>query len=228
MPAEEAVESVPKVPPVVLCTGGERPPTAVADHLPSSATVIAADSGVDLALALGLHVDLAVGDFDSVAAGSLDAVRTAGGQIEAHPVDKDHTDLELGLRAARSLGAEAVTVVGGTGGRLDHLLANLAVLASPDYAAMTVDAWMGRAHVVVIRPGAPVALHGSAGDVVSLLPMGGPADGVRTEGLLFPLGGETLSPGTSRGVSNRLLGGTEAKISLAAGTLLAIVPEALA
>ena len=65
--------------------------------------MIAADGGVDRALALGLHVDVAIGDFDSVTAAGLAAAEAAGARIERHPAAKDATDLELALDAALAL-----------------------------------------------------------------------------------------------------------------------------
>jgi thiamine pyrophosphokinase len=82
---------------------------------------------------------------------------------------------------------------------------------------------MGAATVTVIRSGAPVILAGHPGDLVSLLPAHGPAAGVATTGLLYPLVGEDLPAGTTRGVSNVFTGG-EAAVSLSSGVLLAVQP----
>jgi len=170
---------------------------------------------------MGLRVDLAVGDFDSVSQAGLAAVRAAGGVLQAHPPDKDTTDLELALDAALGLGARRVLVLGGGGGRLDHLLASALVLTRPAYAGLQVDAVLGGARVAVVR--GRRALTGRAGDLVTLLPLGGVARGVRTEGLRYPLAGEDLEPGSTRGVSNLLLAAT-ATVSLGAGVLLAVQP----
>ena len=75
--------------------------------------MIAADSGIDLALALGLHVDVAIGDFDSVSAAGLATVEAAGALVERYPAAKDATDLELALDAAIALEPAHVIVVGG-------------------------------------------------------------------------------------------------------------------
>ncbi len=56
---------------VIVVAGGGDPAGPVPSPLPEGATVIAADGGVDRALALGLHVDMAVGDFDSVTEAGL-------------------------------------------------------------------------------------------------------------------------------------------------------------
>ena len=206
----------------IVFAGGDPPPPHVLDGLPAAGVVIAADSGLDHALALGVHVDVVVGDLDSVTPASLQRARDAGTRVEQHPEAKDFTDLELALDAARARGAARVVVVGGSGGRLDHFLANALALTRRDLADLQVEARFGEADVVVVR--SEVTLRGVSGGIVSLRPVGGPAHGITTSGLRYPLRGETLHPGSTRGVSNELLG-TEAQVSLTDGVLLAILPH---
>src|SRR5690348_6735160 len=97
---------------VLVFTGGERMPLSVAERLPREATVVAAASGVDHALALGRHVEVAVGDFDSVSPAGLARVRAEGAEVERHPAAKDKTDLELALDVATGLAPSRVIVVG--------------------------------------------------------------------------------------------------------------------
>ena len=210
---------------VIVLTGGEPVDAAIASALPAGAHVVAADSGLDQAVRLGLRVDLAVGDFDSVSPQTLALAVAGGARVDRHPVAKDHTDLELGLLAARSLGAEHVVVVGGHGGRLDHLLANALVLAGPALAGVAVEAWMGPARLYVARPKRPVVLEGWAGELVTLLALGGPARRVQTDGLRYPLADEDLHPGSTRGVSNEMIGAV-AEVTLGEGVLLVIRPTA--
>ncbi len=205
----------------IVLTGGDPVEAGLADELPAAAYVIAADSGIEQAARLGLVVDLAVGDFDSVAPAALEAAESSGCQVERHPGAKDHTDLELGLLAARAWGADAVTVVGGYGGRLDHFLANALVLASEDLATMTIEARMGGARLLVVRDRA--RWQGRPGDLVTLLALGGRARGVRTEGLRYPLEGDDLYPGSTRGVSNEMAAQV-ATVALATGVLLVVRP----
>lgn len=206
---------------VLLLTGGDPIDPALAAVLPSEAFVIAADSGVEQALALGRRVDLAVGDFDSVDRDALEAVAAAGAQVERHPEAKDETDLELGLAAAASRGAVRVVVAGGHGGRVDHFLANALLLASPRFAHMRVEAYVGPSRIAVVRDG--VTLVGGVGDLVSLLAVGGAAEGVRTTGLRYPLRRERLDVGSTRGVSN-VFDDASATVELDGGTLLAVQP----
>jgi len=206
---------------IVLC-GGDHSDAPTSVDVPAGAYVVAADSGLHLAARLGLAADLVVGDFDSVDAGALDAAVTAGTRAEQHPAAKDATDLELAIDAAIAHGASRVLVVGGTGGRLDHFLGVLFLLASPAYADIAVEARLGSASVQVTH-GRTVAIHGAPGDIVTLLPVNGGARGIVTDGLEYPLRNEDLAPGTSRGISNVLLD-TDATVTLASGTLLVVQP----
>ena len=204
-----------------VVAGGELPDPERVEALREASPpdfLVAADSGADAALALGLRVDVIVGDFDSVSSQAL----AAAGRQRRHPVDKDATDLELALREARDLGAERITLIGGGGGRLDHFLANVAVLGGEDLAGVAVDALVGKARLWVVRSRQEIS--GRAGQVVSLLPLGGLARGVCTSGLRWALSGETLSAGSTRGVSNEMTG-SRATVSLEGGVLLAIQPE---
>jgi thiamine pyrophosphokinase len=66
-------------------------------------------------------------------------------------------------------------------------------------------------------------LHGAPGDLLTLLPLGGAAHGVVTDGLRYPLTAETLHPGSTRGLSNELVAHT-ATVGVAAGVVLAVLP----
>jgi len=206
---------------VVVLTGGPgaRPVTAAA--LPTGARVVAADSGAEHARALGLHVDVAVGDFDSIAPEELAELERAEVRIDRHPTVKDATDLELALDAAIELRPRRIVVVGSAGGRLDHMLAELLLFGAESYAGAELDALLGPAKIHVVR-GARV-LAGETGELISLVALHGPAIGVTTEGLSYPLRGETLASGSTRGVSN-LFAEPEARVSVERGVLLAVRP----
>jgi len=205
----------------IVLAGGDPVDERLRASLPEAATVIAADSGLDQAERLGLHVDVVVGDFDSVDPQQLEAAERAGATIERHPAEKDFTDLELALRVARRRGATRVVVVGGWGGRIDHALANLLLLGASEFATLNVEAVGAGGRVVAVHD--HVDLGGRQGDLVTLLAVGQPARGVRTEGLRYPLHGETLHPGSTRGVSNEMLG-SRSRVEVEQGVLLAIVP----
>ncbi len=209
---------------VVVVTGGDPIDPAHVRALPPFVHVIAADSGIEHAQALGLAIDLAVGDFDSVAPEALARAEATGAVVERHPTAKDATDLELALDAATALQPSRIHVLGGHGGRLDHLLANAMLLAAPAYAAVDITAEMGRARLTIVRTVAE--LTGPIGALVSLVPLHGTAERVTTSGLLFPLDAEDLHPGSTRGISNELVR-PSASIRVERGVLVAIQPGSL-
>jgi thiamine pyrophosphokinase len=206
---------------VVVVAGGAPPDRVAAGEVPHGSPVVAADSGVDHALALGLDVTVAVGDFDSASRKALAAAERAGARVERYPAAKDTTDLELALDAALELHPERVLVLAGVGERLDHLLAAFLLLAGPRYAAVELDARIGPSLTHVVR--GERTLRGARGELVSLVALHGPAEGVRTEGLRYPLHGETLEAGSSRGVSNELVA-ERARVTVERGILLAVRP----
>lgn len=202
---------------VLVVTGGDPVPPDVASTLPAADLVVAADSGLDHARALGLKPDVVVGDFDSVTTEALDAF---DGPLERHPVEKDATDLELALVRAVASDPDRIVVVGGHGGRLDHFLANALVLTTvPE--GIDVEWRAGKATIHLVRD--TIRISGRSGDKVSLVPVGGDACGVRTSGLRWRLDDEDLPSGGTRGVSNEFEE-AEATVSLTAGALLVVIP----
>ncbi|MGH8927852.1 MAG: thiamine diphosphokinase, partial [Acidimicrobiia bacterium] len=202
-------------PVIAIFAGGDAPPRSVLEQVPPDAFVIGADSGLDHARALGRGVDLLVGDLDSVSAEGL-SVAT---DVRRYPADKDETDLALALEAAAQMSPIRVIVVGGAGGRIDHLLANAALLCRSEYRDFQITWLPGRATIYVVH--GRLDLEGSPGDLVSLLPYGGPATGISTDGLRWPLAAATLEPGATVGVSNEMREVT-ATVSVTDGTLLVI------
>ena len=206
----------------LVVSGGPAPDAADVGPLPAGAFVIAADSGVEHAAALGLSVDVLVGDLDSASPESVTAAEAAGVRIERHPAAKDATDLELALDYALAAGATRVTVVSGGGGeRLDHHLAELVLLAAERFAPLRIDARIGNARAVAIHAGDDVSLKGARGAVLTLLALGGPARGVTATGVRWPLTADTLEPGSTRGVSNEIVS-SPVRVQLVSGSLLAL------
>ena len=184
------------------------------------AEVIAADGGARLAARLGLRPQIVIGDLDSLDPQERQALVEARVRLQASPADKDETDLELALRLAVAGGAEQIAVLGALGGRLDMTLANVLLLADDRLAGVEVQLWHGEQTAWIIRPPGG-ELPGRAGDSLSLIPLGGPAAGITTHNLAYPLLDETLSVGPARGLSN-VIRTAPASVRLAAGRLLAV------
>jgi thiamine pyrophosphokinase len=190
--------------------------------------VIAADCGAQHARAWGWPIHLLVGDLDSLSPREADAVTAAGTPIIAVPVAKDETDLELALAHALAEGSRTIVICAALGGRADHMLANVLLLARPELNGLDVTIADGAETVRLLRgyrhsPGrvAHLELAGAPGDLLSLLPVGEDAVGVITEGLLYPLHDETLFLGQARGVSN-VFTAPRVAVALRGGLLLVI------
>jgi thiamine pyrophosphokinase len=205
----------------VVVADGE-PDARDTDHVADADLVVAADGGARWLEAIGVRPDLLIGDLDSVDPDLIVRLAADGVTVERHPVDKDASDAELALDRATASGADEVVVLGALGGeRLDHELANLLLLADPSWQVRNLRVVRGGTVVRAVHGGEALSLLGAIGDLVSLLPIGGEAEGVRTVGLRFPLSGESLRLGPSRGLSNVVVD-QPASVSLERGTLLVV------
>lgn len=203
---------------IIFANGGftQPPPIEPGD------LIIAADGGSRHCLGLGVIPDLVVGDFDSLAADDLRQLQEAGVELARYPAHKDFTDLELALQHARQRGASEVLVLAAMGGRWDQTLANVLLPAGQEFADLTVRLIDGNQEISLIRPGQALEIQGRPGDTLSLISLLGNAQGVSTTGLEYPLNGETLYFGSTRGISN-VIQESHVSITLQAGLLLCVV-----
>jgi len=206
---------------VIILSGGEPLPTRREIVLPDDAYVIAADSGLHHAADLDIAVDLIIGDMDSVDPTILAAAVGRGSKKEMHPANKDRTDLELAIDAALGTGAGKLLIVGAHTGRLDHLLGAMGLFAA---TATRVDEIMwidGLTEIFGCVPEHPTIITGRVGDGVSLVPASMDVSGITTEGLEWELDDDSLTAGSTRGISN-VIEATPATVSVDSGTLLVI------
>lgn len=200
---------------------------------------IAADSGLDAADALGIHVDYLLGDYDSVKPEVLARYRNTVETV-TFPREKDYTDTELAFQAViqlteqktakhRDTGQQTaeskpvVTVLGATGTRFDHTLANVSLLAY--FAKNKIPARLLDKHNCIRMLAGEDTLCltklSQYGSFVSCLAIGGEVTGLTLTGFRYPLTGAVLQMGVSLGVSNEIVD-AQAKISIKSGQLLVI------
>jgi thiamine pyrophosphokinase len=165
--------------------------------------LIAADGGLHHLHALGLRPNVLIGDLDSIEPAEAQAVLAAGGRVERFPARKDQTDLELAVRLAKAEGASNLLIFGALGGRWDQTLANLLLLAHPDFRLLRVRLIDGNQQIYLIQQ--HTVIEGQPGDTVSLISLQGEARGITTRGLEYPLERGSLSFGSTLGVSNVLV-----------------------
>jgi len=116
----------------LIVTGGPQDLTFMADFLRDRTYpyIIAVDAGVEACLRLGLHPDLLVGDFDTFGRERIREFEADPGvATDIHRPEKDETDTDLAFMDAVSAGFTEADVLGATGGRLDHEISNIHLMA---------------------------------------------------------------------------------------------------
>ena len=174
--------------------------------------VIAADGGYLHCREAGLVPDLLLGDFDS-----LDAL-PGDTDVERFPVDKDDTDSMLAMKLGLEKGFTTFHLYGGTGGRMDHTLANLqglAYLARQGARGYLYDA----SYVFTALWNSSLDLPAREEGIFSVFALGETARGVSILGGRYPLEGGELSPFFPLGVSNHFEG-RPVRVSVEQGCLL--------
>jgi thiamine pyrophosphokinase len=206
---------------VAVVASGDFDP-ADATWLDGADSVVAADGGAESLHRLGRRPDLLIGDLDSTSARLVGRLAEDGVTVERYPTDKEASDTELALHAALARGATDIVLLGALGGdRLDHALANLLLLSDPALEKVDVRLVHAGNRVRVVRSGESASLLGRVGDLVTLLPIGGDATGVTTQGLRWPLDAAALHMGPSRGLSNEITS-MPASVRLESGLLLVV------
>lgn len=209
----------------LIFIGGDAPDISVRTKLPEPALVIAADSGWAHAVAFGFTPDLLVGDMDSIRPDHLVEARASEAEIIEHSSDKDFTDTELALQLARKFEYRHIHLVSGGGDRFDHLLAMVhSLVEHSDEATMT--AHIGMQHVRIVTPREAATFSAQPGATISLIPLGGNARGVTTNGLQWELKRSTLHSFASRGVSN-VATAPSITVSLRTGALAVITTSTI-
>lgn len=179
--------------------------------------VIAADAGVRYLEQCGITADLVIGDFDS-----LD-------DIPAHPntkvlsPEKDDTDMFAAVREGISAGYSVFYIYCGTGGRIDHTIANLQVLT---YLAQNdMQGFLfGKDDVITAITNRKIAFEPIRSGYISVFSHGEKSEGVYLHGLKYELENAVLTNTFPLGVSNEFIG-KESSISVINGTLLIVMPK---
>ena len=177
--------------------------------------VIAADRGYDSLMAYGVTPDLVVGDFDSL------------GRTPSHPnviqlpAEKDDTDMVYALRKGLELGYRRFVLLGGVGGRLEHTLANLQALAwLTTQGARGVLA--GEGTVATALRNETMTFPAGLTGFWSAFCLSGQAEGVTITHAKYPLQDASITCDYQYGVSNEVLPGETAVVTVARGKLLLI------
>ena len=207
---------------VVVIGGGPLSTRAVTDVLPDT-TIIAADSGLDHAVAAGLRPTVLVGDLDSISAHGKMWAYAHELEIDQHPVDKGSTDTELALVRAVATEADMLLVFGAAGDRFDHALGTIAALGNPILARFeTVRLALDETTIYILHAGRSITLDLAQDSSFSLLALHGACRGVQVTGARWPLTDASFEPSSTLGISNETTGLLH--VAVADGILTVVVP----
>ena len=168
--------------------------------------VIAADRGLMFLESRGLSADLIVGDFDSSSPGFIEKYRSdhPDAQICSYRPEKDYTDTEIAVTAALDKGYREITILGGTGSRLDHVLGNIQLLeliADRGGNGVIVDK---HNRITLHRESFIIDRDSQWGKYISFFAWGGKVKGLSLKGFHYGLDHYELGTSGSLGVSNEL------------------------
>ena len=182
-----------------IYTGGSIDPFRITEHPKGDDLVIAADSGLAHAKALGETPAIVLGDFDSIG----DTKIPEKAKILRVPAEKDFTDTQLAVDTALKDGATEIVLIGGLSGRLDHTLSNLSILE--DLTDKRIHAIMtdGRNRARFLR-NTSTLIPRSGFRYLSLLCLSEKAKGVSIEGCKYPLKNATVNRSFQFAVSNEI------------------------
>ena len=195
------------------------------------------DAGLKHQARLGVWPDLIIGDFDSYAKDEMEqkyqragaaaipadantAARDSIPELIVLPCEKDDTDTVFAVKEGMRRGFSEFLLLGAIGQRLDHTLGNVSILLMLDKAGrrgMIVDDYSEMSLV-----GQTPAYIDESFSYFSVLNISGKAEGVTIEGAKYPLKDAVISCDYQYGVSNEVLAGERAVVSVADGRLLLI------
>ncbi len=194
-----------------ILLGGDLVATPRLSRQIAGARVIAADSGMRHAAALGVTPELWTGDFDSVEEGLR--AHHAGVPMEIFPPEKDQTDGELAVDAALKRGARALVLVGAFGGeRADHAYLHLAAALRLAESGVSCLLTSGTQEGAPLLPGRETVFDFDDGTPFSVLAFSD-LEGLTLSGAKWPLDGRFVPFGASLTLSNEVRGRLAARLA---------------
>lgn len=208
----------------LIVTGGALDEKFVVDVIKNGGyeVIIAVDSGMDFCYNSNIMPDVIVGDFDSVGIEALNFFQSQE-QMDIHKLnpEKDDTDTEYALRFAIERGATRVTVLGGTGSRIDHVLGNISMLGVGMENNVFVELLDAHNKIRMINSSLTIKKEECFGKYVSICPISEKVVGVTITGVKYPLDNYDMYGFNTLGISNEIVD-DEATISIKDGILLVI------
>ncbi|WP_210363779.1 thiamine diphosphokinase [Bacillus sp. REN3] len=184
---------------------------------------VGVDRGVYYLMESGILPERAFGDFDSVSEEELEMIERKVPQLNKFKPEKDETDMELALNWAIEQEPESITIFGATGGRLDHLMANVQLLVKPVILQSGIQIELIDKYntVYVKEPGSYKVARNEDLKYISFLPVTPSVSGMTLENFKYPLKDRHIPLGSTLCISNELIG-DHGTFSFSEGILLVV------
>ena len=183
-----------------IYSGGSVAPENITEAPTRDDLVIAADSGYENAVLMGVRPDILLGDFDSIGERRIPSEI----KILKVPAEKDFTDTQLAVDTAIKNGADEIVIIGGLDGRLDHTLSNLAILEDMWERKIFCSITDGKNRVRYIE-NASTLIPRSGFRYLSLIARTKKLRGVEIKGCKYPLDNATINKNFQFAVSNEII-----------------------
>jgi len=169
---------------------------------------VGVDRGVFHLINRNIIPAMAFGDFDSVNEEELSVIESRVDGIKKYRPEKDETDMELALNWALEQKPNRIHLFGATGGRLDHLLANVQLLLNPIKTKNPADVYLiDKKNMIFLKEAGFYTIEKMASKkYVSFVPLTLDITDLTLEGFKFPLKNRHISLGSTLCISNELIG----------------------
>lgn len=190
----------------IIVTGGNVNVEFLKEYLSNNSydTIIAVDKGLEALYLLNILPDHIVGDFDSVSNHILHFYTNKNVIVHQYNSEKDYTDTDIALKLAMELNSTNITILGATGTRIDHILANIHILLQTldkNIHCSIIDEYN---KIYLINSNTTLKKNLSFGKYVSLIPLTTTVTGVTLKGFKYLIENYTLEIGQSLGISNEI------------------------
>jgi thiamine pyrophosphokinase len=204
----------------IIAGGSSLAPSLIEKVVKSSDFIICVNGGYKNAMDADIVPDLIMGDLDSVDKDKVEYARKTGIPIRTFPAKKDESDLELALEEAVKMNPSQINIAGAMGKRFDHTLFNIMLLFKYVKKGLLITVLGNEEEIFIAENN--INIENRKGKTVSLLPFTPEVTNVRIEGFYYPLEGEILHMGSTRGLSN-IITKDSASIRYDEGLLLVIL-----
>lgn len=180
--------------------------------------VVCADGGLDHIMKIGYRPNLVLGDLDSISEAGIRYIEKNHIALEKFPVEKDATDTELAMEYLIQKGCNNISLIGVTGTRMDHTIANIFLLDQMFKRGVKGQIIDDNNEITLVNDYIEISKNDG---YLSLIPIEQIGAIVTIKGVYYPLNKHHIEFGSTFSVSNKIVE-DKAKLTIYSGKVLVI------